>query len=185
MKSNLNPAEEAIIRILAALAGSILIGYLVFQSAIFEPKVFPFQFVSSGLTAAIFYALLILISPKNSIIAFIFICILVEVFYFQCTYILRDILYFAALGSSVYIYWRTSYSNTNVLWYRPLLLAGLYAVITAITTLFHLVYSNALIQYQQALFTNLSISFLVGLELGIGIEAGKYFIVKSTISIEE
>ena len=58
-------------------------------------------------------------------------------------------------------------------------------MITAITTLFHLVYSNALIQYQQALFTNLSISFLVGLELGIGIEAGKYFIVKSTISIEE
>lgn len=176
MKSNLNPVKEAIIRILMAFAGSVLIGYIVFQSAIFEPKVFPFQFISGGFIAAFFYTLLILISPKNSLFAFVIFCILVEIFYFQYTYILRDVLYFASLGLSVYIYWRITLPNTDILWYRPLLLAGLFAVIMSIITFSHLVYSNALIQYQQALFTNLSMSFLVGLGSGIGIEAGNFIV---------
>jgi hypothetical protein len=49
MKSNLNPAEEAVIRILMAFAGSVIVGYIIFSSNIFIYNGTLFQFISSGL----------------------------------------------------------------------------------------------------------------------------------------
>jgi len=167
--------------------GCLIIGYIIFQSQIFIPNLAVFQFVISGAMAASFFTLLRYTTFRNSLAGYFVICIFMEGLLMKsptAEYILRDILYFAVIGFAVYLYWRYSY-KTNLLWNRPLQFAGYFAVLNIVMTVVLLFINNQLPQLINALALNMSISFLVGLGLGIGIEAGNYFIKKLPAVEEE
>jgi hypothetical protein len=179
MKDKSEIEQGIIIRFILAYAGCLLIGYIFFQDGIFIPKNWPFQFVVSGALGAIFLAFLQTISLRSSWAVFVVLSILSQAItnqHLELSLLLRDILALAALGFGIFLFWKFSLSDKNIIWHRPLQLAGFLAVLYVIATSSLLLYHNAGDMYVQTVFIQLSVSFLIGLGLGIGTEAANLYL---------
>jgi hypothetical protein len=187
MKTTNHSIPEILMTLFSAFTGSVLTGYIFFQSDIFFSNLTTFQFVISGALAAIFFTLLRFTSLRNTIAIYFVVCLFAGGLIlnsFRMEVLFRDTLYYLIIGYAVYLFFRYSY-NTDVVWNRPLQLAGYFAVLNILITVILLFINNQLPKLLNALTINLSISFLVGLGLGLGIEAGNYFLEKLHITTEE
>jgi hypothetical protein len=188
MKSTHRLSQEILTMFFSSYIGCLIIGYIFFQSQIFILNLVTFQFVTGGAMAVVFFNLLRFSSVRNALAGYFVICIFVKGFVvtsFAPDYLLRDVLYFAVIGFAVYLYWRYSYKE-KINWNNPFQLAGLFSVLNIIMTIILIIYGNASYkEFAGALTMNLSIGFLIGLGMGIGIEAGNYFIEKLPVVTEE
>jgi hypothetical protein len=81
-----------------------------------------------------------------------------------------------ALGSAIYIYWKYLFNFREITKIRILFLAGALAITNVIVTVISsFVYSEPGI-IGRAIFINLSMGFLIGFGLGLGIEMAAYLI---------
>jgi hypothetical protein len=179
MKDKSEIEQGIIMRFISAYLGCLLVGYIFFQNGIFMFKNWPFQFVLSGALGAIFLAFLQTVSLRSSCAVYVVLSILSQAItnqHLELSLLLRDILALAALGFGVFLFWKFSLADKNIIWHRPLQLAGFLAVLYVIATSSTLLYNNAGEMYVQAIFIQLSVSFLIGLGLGIGTEAANLYL---------
>jgi hypothetical protein len=186
-----NLVKAVVIRFISAYLGCLLIGYIFFQDVIFIPQSSAFQFIFGGALGAIFLAFLQSVLLRSSCGIYIVLGILSMSFtnpHLDSVSIVRDVLMLAALGYGVFLFWKNSLSDEKTVWFRPLQLAGFLAVTNMAATYILLLYGNPGEMYVQALFYSLSLSFMIGLGLGIGTEAGnlylKHLVAKKTTELE-
>jgi hypothetical protein len=171
-----NPIEEFIIRLFIAAAGSVLVGYLFYPSLVFNFHNTTFQFVSLGFMASAFYMLLVLISKRNAIAAYIIICFIAQAVIpkpLSFSFIIRDISFFLTTGFAVYYYWKYPFSGKHARVTRPLQLAGFLAIAGVVNTLLLAAINNSWLHFGSNLYWICSLLCLIGLGIGMGLEAGE------------
>ena len=170
-----NPIEEFIIRLFVAAAGSVLIGYLFYPSLVFNIHNLTFQFIMLGFMASAFYMLLVLISRRNAIAAYIVICLIAQAVLpkpFTIIYIIRDISFFMTTGFAVYYYWKYPFNGKYAMITRPMQLAG-YMVLSGVINIVMLASINNIWEhFGPNLYRMCSLLCLIGLGIGIGLEVG-------------
>jgi hypothetical protein len=171
-----NPVEEFAIRLFIAAAGSVLIGYIFYPSLVFNFHNSTFQFITLGFIASAFYMLLVLISKRNAIAAYIVICLLAQAVIpkpFTLAYIARDVSYFITTGIAVYYYWKSPFSGAHARVTRPLQLAGYLSISGIVDTILLSVINNSWQHFGSNLYWKCSLLCLIGVGIGIGLEAGE------------
>ncbi|MEJ2048292.1 MAG: hypothetical protein P8Y60_00330, partial [Calditrichota bacterium] len=101
---------------------------------------------------------------------------LFNILLFGTKYLLTGLLYFLAVIAGSYIYSAYFFNQAkNIKTSRPLILAGIYAILFLIVTLL-LVFIYEPTAGKLFAIKNMPIGFLIGLGLGIGIELSDYII---------
>jgi hypothetical protein len=118
---------------------SILLGFILFGADVFTPSNSTYQFVLTPVIASIFYFLLVLGNQRNAY-AGLFVLFVLTLFMTHSTsggaiYIVRDILYFAAIAGAIYLYFKyfSKHAHLNA-FYSAITLAGLYAATYVVTS---------------------------------------------------
>lgn len=171
-----NPVEEFAIRLFVAAAGSVLIGYVFYPSLVFNFHNSTFQFITLGFIASAFYMMLVLISRRNAIAAYIVICLFAQAVIpkpFTLPYMARDLSYFITTGVAVYYYWKSPFSGAHARVTRPLQLAGYLAISGIVDTILLAVINNSWEHFGGYLYWKCSLLCLIGVGIGIGLEAGE------------
>ncbi|MFO7447051.1 MAG: hypothetical protein R6W90_11830 [Ignavibacteriaceae bacterium] len=158
------------------LLGSIIIGLIFFQETVFNVKMTNFQFVSLGLSGALFFAMLEYKSLKEQAFTVIIILILHLLLFtgreISVTFIIRDIFYLTALFTSIKLYhiFIKTYIKINF-YVRSLALVTIYALLnTALGVILFLIVAEQGFPPFGFIQLLASRAILVGLGLGIGID---------------
>jgi hypothetical protein len=116
---------------------SIAVGYAFHQDRVFDHRHGAFQFVWSAVLASLFYYFLFFLRLRDALLGFILLFLLtfITTESTRPAFILRDIFYVGGIGVSIYLYFthfhRGSTGNDA---YTPLMLAGMYAVVSIIAS---------------------------------------------------
>jgi hypothetical protein len=172
---------------LFGFAACLLIGFLFYQTRIFNLADNRFVFASLGFTGALVFASLLYGNVKDSIII-LTAALLLNIFIcknHQVSFIIRDIAVFSSFGLSIFLYKNWFYNSSAK--YKYLRAFGL-GVITAILFLIagiFLIFINVPLErisielIFQISFYYLHMGLLIGLGLGLGFDLADYFIGKS------
>ena len=156
--------------------GSILIGFIFFNSYIFFITKPSFQFITGGFIGALFFSLLEYKSLREQIFAMIIILILHLIIFtgrlFSITYLIRDVLFLAGLFLSIRLYFSFIKSNPKVkLYLRSFVLALIYGLLNAVFGwLIFFINSGWNLPPWDFIYMFLKFGALVGFGLGIGID---------------
>jgi hypothetical protein len=128
---------HAFIPVLCAIA----LGFIFYGTDVFNPFHGTSQFVHTPIIASVFYFLLVLGNPRNAY-AGLFVLLVLTVLSTHSTtaiFIVRDILYFAAIALAVLVYFKYFKQAAHVNHFYPAIaMAGLYAVAYIVTSEIHL-----------------------------------------------
>ena len=166
-----------LIYIAAGTLSSIVIGLVVFGAEIFKYRSPFFQIPLYGLTGSLGFILFKQRRYRDAIFVFLIILILdLTIFGFKFT-VTRS-LYFLNIIAGTYIYVRYFYSQSvNIKYARPILLAGIYAILTIpVALMLFLIYETG--NAGVFPFRNIPIAFMIGLGMGIGFEISEAALVK-------
>jgi hypothetical protein len=179
MAPKASKVQSFILHTLVPIICSIVVGYIFYQDAIFDVHYGSFQFVWSAVVASVFYYLLAYLRLRDALLGLLvlFLLTLVTTGSTRPTYILRDIFYVAAIGTSVFLYFtyfkRGASSNYG---YTAVVLAGLYGLIYAVASVLLLGVDQAFAlegtagrMMTQTIHTTAGFGLLIGFAVGAGI----------------
>jgi len=178
--------DQIFLMTLGGMLGSILIGFIFFNTSIFNPTQSNFQFVASGFMGALFFGLLEYKSLKEQILGIIVMLFLNLVIFtgrsFSITYLVRDVFYVGSLILSVNIYYQFIKKNPQIKFYlRSFALALIYGLINAACGI--IVYMiNAKAGFPPVEFTYLMARYGILIGFGIGLGTDFYFQNKKQLS---
>ncbi len=130
MFSSSSKIIQFLVQAIIPVACTILLGLLLCGGVILNRYLTVSQFIDTPIIASVFYSLLVLRNPRDAYAGLFVMLILVIVFTHAeaPVYILRSILYVAAIGAAVYLYVRYFKENARSnYFYAAVTLAGLYA----------------------------------------------------------
>lgn len=164
----------------------LIIGFLFFQSRIFNLADNRFVFTMLGFTGALVFSSLLYRNLKDSIILLfaVFLLNIIICKNHKISFIIRDIAVFSSFGLSIYLYKNWFYNSAEK--YKYLRAFGL-GVITAIlffTSGLFLIFINVPLErisidlIIQISFFYLQSGMLIGLGLGLGFDFADYLIIK-------
>jgi len=165
-----NPAGF-FLTIFLGIAGSILVGFLLYGGRIFDSHLPHFQFVAFGIIGAVFYATLKYISLRAALVALLMLYIMQVITAGSTTFdwLLRDFVYVGGIGFAVHNF--AAFTERELRGWRfgkflalGLIMAIAYAAITSILCILTRTCIGA------ALFPSLIKGFLIGGGLGLGLE---------------
>lgn len=154
---------------------SIILGFILCGTDIFNQNYHTSQFIYTPIIASIFYFLLVLGKPKHAYVA-LFVMLVITAISSHSTIaplILRDLLYVAAIGAAVLLYFKYFKQGPQSNYFYPAVtLAGLYSVIYVTTSEIHFVtlwslgytpgYKTAMSMATIPAFYGVTIGFAVG-----------------------
>jgi hypothetical protein len=156
----------------------IILGYLFFQSNVFQLTHSAFGFILFGLMGSTTFAVLRSSSVSKAAATLLILVVLNEVLTKppEWHFIVRDVLFALSIGTSVFVFHRMFYKQLSVIrMARPLILGSLIAVSATLVTVVLLLVLSAFSTTFRAdpmhsITVNLSIGFLIGIGMGIGFE---------------
>jgi hypothetical protein len=135
MNSSGVKVQQFILQAAIPIACSILVGYLFFQDGVFSRHHNAFQFLWNGIVASLFYYLLVSVRTRDALGGFLVLFLLTFAITrsSSAVLILRDILYTAAIGGSIYLYFRYFHkaAGQNIA-YPAVTLGGIYGILYVI-----------------------------------------------------
>lgn len=158
------------------MLGSILIGFIFYNSSIFIPTRTNFQFVMAGLYGSLFFSLLEYKGIREQLFAIIILLFLqVVIFtgrYLSMTYIIRDVFYLGSIFLSIKFYHQFIKRNSKIKYYlRSFALVLFYGIINTVFIIILFMISASPefppIRFIYALARD---SVLVSLGIGLGID---------------
>ena len=174
MKSN--KMYQILLMTFFGMLGSILIGFIFFNTAIFNYKIPSFQFVMGGFYGALFFSLLEYKSVREQIFGMILMLILQLIIftgrYLSITFIIRDVIYLGSLFLSIKLYHQFIIRNPKIKFYlRSFALVLFYGVINTLFIIL-LFIINAKPEFPPLgfIYAIARDSILVGLGIGLGID---------------
>jgi len=154
--------------------GSVLIGFIFFNTSIFITTRPSFQFVAGGFIGALFFSLLEYKSLREQIFGMIIMLILHLIIftgkYFSFAYIIRDVLYLGGLFLSIKIYYRFVKNNPKVKFYlRSFVLALIYGLLnTVFGFIIYFINTKWNLPTLDFIYMVLKFGTLIGFGIGIG-----------------
>jgi len=151
----------------------MVIGYIFYQSRIFNHHANTFSIPVEGLVGSIFFYSL-RINIKNAFAALLVLFVIDSAFIShttRLTYLLWDLFYIGALIVAIYTFYQFFYNKSqNERWLEPLILSALVATFTLVAALILVIINNSLnVVTLQWIYYIAKIYFLIGLGIGIGI----------------
>jgi len=166
--------DQIFLMTLGGLLGSILIGFIFFNTSIISPTRSNFQFVAFGFMGALFFSLLEYKSLKEQISGIILLLFLNLVIFsgrsLSIANIIRDVLYIASLILSIKIYYRFIKKNPQIKFYlRCFALALIYGLInTACGIIVYLINAKAGFPPVEFIYIMARYGILIGFGIGLG-----------------
>lgn len=158
------------------MLGSVLIGFIFYNSSIFIPTRTNFQFLMAGLYGSLFFSLLEYQNIREQIFFIVVILFLqIVIFtgkYISFAYIIRDVLYLAALFLSIKFYHLFIKRNTKIIFYlRSFALVLFYGLInTFLISILFIINTNATFPPIDFIFAIAKNAILIGLGIGLGLD---------------
>jgi hypothetical protein len=155
---------------------SIIVGFIFYGSDVFNPFHGMSQFVHTPIIASVFYFLLVLGNSRNSY-AGLFVLLVLTVLSTHSTstiFIVRDILYFAAIAIAVLVYFKYFKQSAQINhFYTAITMAGLYAVTYVVTSEIHLAIVRSFgFDATQTVASMATFSAFYGVVIGFAVGAG-------------
>jgi len=132
--------QKFILQSIVPILSSIVVGYIFHQDRVFDHHYAAFQFVWSAVLASLFYYFLVHLRLRDALLGFILLFLLtfITTESTRPAFILRDIFYAGGIGVTIYLYFTYFHrSSTGNDAYAPLMLAGMYAVVSIIASALH------------------------------------------------
>ena len=176
---------------------SVLVGLIFYKGRIFNIHSGTFQFVGSAIIISIFFAFLKFSTRRNAILVLFILLIIKQSLdaNFSAFWLTKNILYFALLGASVYIYYQLFLPRLNFIPFGKFLV---FPSIYIITDLLRFLISIPIFRViQRDLFAPYSMSevgfnFILSFGIGLGLELSQTFtaafagsIAKLTVSVNQ
>lgn len=158
------------------LLGSILIGFIFFNTAIFVPTTTNFQFVMTGLYGSLFFSLLEYKNIKEQLFAIIIILFLQLIIftgrYISIAYIIRDVFYLGGLFLSIKLYHLFLKRNIKIKYYlRSFALVLFYGFInTVFFSIVFIINAEATFPPMDFIYMVAKDGILIGLGIGLGLD---------------
>jgi hypothetical protein len=177
MPNSKSSVQKIVVHTILPVACSLLIGAVFFQDHVLDRHYPAFQFLWNAVVASVFYQLLLHLRSRDAFagILLLFFLTLLTTGSHQAAFILRDALYIAAIGTSIFVYYRFSQKNfIHNAAYPPFMLAGIYAVLNSAASVIHvgIIRSLARDETEGALLKIVSTSAFFGALIGFAIGAG-------------
>jgi hypothetical protein len=179
MAAKTSKVQQFILHALIPIGCSIVVGYIFYQDAIFSRYHSVFQFVWSAVVASLFYYLLVYVRLRDALLGLLvlFLLTIVTTGSTSVAYILRDIIYVAAIGASVFVYFRffKKGADTNYA-YSALTFAGIYGIIYSLAAIVLMALDNTLeiegvsgARIANAIQATAGVGLWIGFAVGAGI----------------
>jgi hypothetical protein len=158
------------------LLGSILIGFIFFNTAVFVPTTTNFQFVMAGLYGSLFFSLLEYKNIREQLFAIIIILFLQLIIftgrYISIAYIIRDVFYLGGLFLSIKLYHLFIKRNMKIKYYlRSFALVLFYGLInTVFISIVFIINSDAIFPPMDFIYVLAKYGILIGLGIGLGLD---------------
>lgn len=131
MTSRSSKPTQFLLHALIPVLCSVVLGFIFFGRDIFNQSYTTSQFVNTPIIASVYYFLLVLGNDRNAY-AGLFVLLLLTLFSthsMTLVFILRDILYVAAIAFAVMVYFKHFRQSARInLFYPAITMSGLYAV---------------------------------------------------------
>jgi hypothetical protein len=140
METPASRVQAIIINSILPVLCSIIIGFVIYQFRVFDRQFGAFQFVWTSIVGSVFYYLLVNLRSRDAFAGFLLLLMLtfLTTSSTRLAYILRDIFYVAAIGASIFVYFKYfSQIPIGNYAYPPFMLAGIYAVFYMIASEIH------------------------------------------------
>lgn len=166
--------DQIFLMTLGGMLGSILIGFIFFNTSIFSPTQSNFQFVTYGFMGALFFGLLEYKSLKEQILGIILILFLNLVIFsgrsLSIAYLLRDVLFIGSLILSVKLYYQFIKKNPQIkLYLRSFALALIYGLINAAYGIIvYMINAKAGFPPMEFIYIMARYGILIGFGIGLG-----------------
>ncbi|MBU0473702.1 MAG: hypothetical protein KKF62_06020 [Bacteroidetes bacterium] len=167
---------QMILLTMFGFVGSVLVGFIFYNSLVFAPNLITFQFVTVGISGALFFSLLKYKSTKEQLIGITIIFLLDFVLIigkpFSISLIIRDILYLSSMFLAIKLYYKFIQRNSTIKYYlRTFALVFIYCLLTVVFgTVVYLINAKFEFPLIDFLLAITKISILVGFGIGIGID---------------
>jgi hypothetical protein len=177
-----SPITPIIITIVLGTLVSILIGLLVSGIRIFNIYQLPFQYVASAIIASVFYAILQFSGRRDAFLVLVMLFVLGEGLErnFEIQNIIKNLLYIASAGITVYIYSEIIMPKISGLKFGKFLtfasLFTLYGVLLYFVLFLVHRGERTLADAKKNGVEYISFQFLVGLGIGLGLEIAQIVI---------
>jgi len=173
MSAKSNYLAEIIIRSFISLVCCIVIGYIFYQSRIFNRHAGTFSVPVYGVIGSIFFYSM-RVNIKNAFAALLVLIVMDSAFITHATrftYLLRDLIILCALSAAIYFFHQYFYNKSQKgRWLEPLILSALVATFSLVATFILVLINNTLnIVTFQWIYYIAKLYFLIGLGIGIGI----------------
>jgi len=178
--------DQVFLMTFGGMLGSILIGFIFFNTSIFSPTLSNFQFVTFGFIGALFFSLFEYKSLKEQIFGIILILFLNLIIFtgksISLTYVIRDIFFIGSVILSVKFYYQFIQKNPQIKFYlRCFALALIYGLINSVCGIFvYLI--NVKVDFPPIEFIYLVARYGILIGFGIGIGTDFYFQNKKRLS---
>lgn len=156
--------------------GSILIGFIFFNTSIFIPQKTNFQFVMAGLYGSLFFSVLEYKSIREQLFTIIILLVLQLIIftgrYISIAYIIRDVFYLGGLFLSIKLYHLFIKRNVNIKFYlRSFALVLYYGLINTIfISIVFIMNSSATFPPMYFIYARARDGILIGLGIGLGLD---------------
>ncbi len=182
MAQSRSGVQNFLLHCVAPIACSVIVGYTFFGAEVFNRYNPGFQFLWSAVVATVYYYLLMFVRQRDASLGLLllFALTLITTGSTRAAFILRDILYFAALAASIYLYAKTFRGGEHLsAAYPAVALAGLYSLMYVILSELHLgilrltELETTIGSYESLALTSAFYGALIGGSVGVGIAIGE------------
>lgn len=156
--------------------GSILIGFILYNTSIFIPTRTNFQFIASGLFGAVFFSLLEYKSVREQIYGIVIMLVLNLIVFtgksLSVGFIIRDVFYLGGLFFSIKLYYQFISLNPNVKYYlRSFALALIYGLLNIVCgSIVFIINSEWSLPPTSFIYLIAKYGVLIGFGIGLGID---------------
>ena len=156
--------------------GSVLIGFIFFNTSIFILTRTNFQFLAAGFYGALFFGLLEYKSVREQIFGMVIILILNIILFtgksFSLPFLIRDVLYLGSLFLSLKLYYQFIKRNPQLKYYlRCFALALFYGLInTVFISIVFIINAKAGFPSLDFIYARTRDGILIGFGIGLGID---------------
>ncbi|MFA6599102.1 MAG: hypothetical protein WCS69_15355 [Ignavibacteriaceae bacterium] len=178
--------DQIFLMTLVGMLGSILIGFVFFNTSIFNPTLSNFQFVANGFIGALFFSLLKYTSTKEQVFSILLVLFLNLVLFtgreISLTYVIRDVFFIVGIFLSVKFYYQFIQKNPQIKFYlRSFALALIYGLINAACGIIvYMVNAKAGLPPMEFIYLTARYGILIGFGIGLGMDF--YFQNKKQLS---
>jgi hypothetical protein len=188
--------KYTILRLFVVIFSIVGFGFLFFRSNVFELRMMASQFLTSGITAAIFYTSLHTLRRRDGIVALFvwYIVLTFSVEQYNWWLAILNFAYIAGIASAVYLYWyfirreivrglvqRVAAAGVMTGVANAVIIVFLWLVSALVSALFaaHAVFPSPGF-IASAIFRNLQFGTLIGIGFGIGADLAEYIVRRMT-----